>query len=240
MTKLTLPVYISTNDKHTECLKVFTELYKKFWKGEKFNVLGYTPLDVGELGTFHSMGEQGTVQEWSTDLRQYFEKIEDDFFIYGTEDCAFTDYADIKWINQLAKIIQKDPSVGRINLVNPCDREGYTIDNNPHYKAERVDDYGEGKLYKLTKESGYAITAQISIWRKEFFLKYCQPNLSPWDFELKGSTKWASNEDFSVLLVYNDRYPVQRVEAYAASRGWENKEAWIDSISEPLKEELKL
>jgi hypothetical protein len=240
MTKLTLPVYISTNDKHVECLKVFVELYNKFWKGQEFNVLGYAPTEVGDMGTFHSMGKQGSVKEWSTDLRGFFETKEDDFFIYGTEDIAFVDDAYIGWINQLTEIIQNDPTIGRINLVNPCGQEGYTIDNNPHYKANPVKDYGDGRLYKLTKETNYSITGQASIWNKKFFLNYCQPGLSPWDFELGGSRRWLDDNEFSVLLVYGEKYPVSKVEAYAATRGWENKEAWFNLISPELQEEINL
>tara|TARA_R110000765_G_scaffold402950_1_gene498897 strand:- start:783 stop:1505 length:723 start_codon:yes stop_codon:yes gene_type:complete len=240
MTKLTLPVYVSTNDKHTECLKVFTELYRKFWKGQEFNVLGYAPTEVGDMGTFHSMGKQGSVKEWSTDLLKFFGKTGDDYFIYGTEDSAFFDHTDTGWINRLTEIIKKNPTIGRINLVNPCDREGSTIDNNPHYKADLYQNHGDWDLYKLTKDSNYAITAQMSIWNKKFFLDYCQPNYSPWDFELNGSSRWAENQDFSVLLVYGEKYPISKVEAYASTRGWENKEAWIDLISPSLREEIKL
>jgi len=243
MTKLNLPVYISTNDKHVECLKVFVELYQKFWNGQEFNVLGYTPVDVGEMGTFHSMGQQGPLQEWSTDLREFFETKGEDFFIYGTEDIAFVDHTDTGWLNQLTEIIQNDPTIGRINLADPCQpsnngQGGYTIDNNPHYKANLVKNYGDGKLYKLTKKTNYAITAQASIWNKKFFLKYCQPGLSPWDFELGGSRRWLDDNEFSVLLVYGEKYPVSKVEAYAATRGWENKEAWFNLISPELQEEI--
>ena len=63
--KLTAPVYISTNDKHVICLKVFVELFGKFWSGQEVNVLGYTPIDLADFVTFHSMGKQGTVKDWS-------------------------------------------------------------------------------------------------------------------------------------------------------------------------------
>ena len=238
-TKLKLPVYFSTNDKHAICLKVCVELYEKFWEGQEFNVLGYTPTEVGKMGTFHSMGQQGGLQEWSTDLRKFFEKIEGDFFIYGTEDYAFTDHTDIEWINQLTTIIQKDPTIGRINLVNPCEREGYTIDNNPHYKADLVENFGKWSLYKLTKKSSYILTAQASIWNKEFFLRYCQPGLSPWDFETAGSNNAREDEDYSVLLVYGEKYPISKVEAFASGR-WDNKEAWFNLISPALREEINL
>jgi len=240
MTKLNLPVYFSTNDKHTICLKVCAELYEKFWPGQEFNVLGYTPVDVGKMGTFHSMGKQGPVQEWSTDLRKFFETKEEDFFIYGTEDIAFVNYTDIGCLNQLTEIIQNDSTIGRINLVNPNEgQEWYTRENNPHYKTILHEDFGDWGLYKQTKESNYAITTQLSIWNRKFFLRHCQAGLTPWEFELKGSQNARKDEDYQVLMVYGDKYPVHKRESFQAGE-WDRKEDWYPLISPQLKEEISL
>ena len=240
MTKLNLPVYFSTNDKHTICLKVCAELYEKFWPGQEFNVLGYTPVDVGEMGAFHSMGQQGPVQEWSTDLRKFFEKIEGDFFIYGTEDYAFTDYTDIECLNQLTEIIQNDSTIGRINLVNPNEgREWYTRENNPHYKTILHEDFGDWGLYEQTSSSNYAVTTQLSIWNKEFFLRHCQAGLTPWEFELKGSQNARKDKDYRVLMVYGEKYPVYKRESFE-SGNWDRKEDWFHLLSLELREEINL
>ena len=72
--KINVPIYISTNDKHLICLKVFIDLFKKFWPNQSLNILGYTKPEeeFGDLVNFHSMGKQGTLKEWSTDLRNFF------------------------------------------------------------------------------------------------------------------------------------------------------------------------
>jgi|TARA_R110001583_G_scaffold46677_4_gene146344 hypothetical protein len=240
MTKLNLPVYFSTNDKHTICLKVCADLYEKFWESQEFNVLGYTPIDLGEQGTFHSMGEQGAVQDWSTDLRQHFRKIKDDFFIYGSEDVAFVERTDVECLNQLTEIIQSDPTIGRINLVDPC--EGgtwYTRENNPHYKTVLYQDFGDWGLYEQTKESNYSVTTQLSIWSKQFFLRHCQAGLTPWEFELKGSENARKDGDYRVLMVYGDKYPINKREAFESGE-WDRKEDWFHLISPQLREEINL
>ena len=234
--KLTAPVYISTNDKHVICLKVFVELFGKFWSGQEVNVLGYTPIDLAVFVTFHSMGKQGTVKDWSTDLRKQIENA-DEYFIYGTEDIAFYEDADIEWLNELIDIARENKHVGRINLVNPCE-EGYTIERNPHYKVEQVRSFDDWGLYQQTNSSHYQLTTQISIWNKKFFLKYCEPEMTPWDFETVGSYKANFDDFFKVWMVYGDKFPVYKEESFAAGE-WDNRDLWFPLLSSELQDEIK-
>lgn len=235
--KLTAPVYISTNDKHVICLKVFVELFGKFWSGQEVNVLGYTPVDLANFVTFRSMGKQGTVNEWSTDLRNYFLGSRDEFFIYGTEDIAFYKDADIDWLNQLIEIAKQNEQIGRINLVNPCEAR-YTIERNPHYKVQQVKDFGDWGLYEQTDQSNYQLTTQLSIWNREFFLKYCEPNMTPWEFETVGSHKANLDDFFKVWMVYGDKFPVYKEESFAAGE-WDNRDLWFPLLSGELREEIE-
>jgi len=234
--KLTAPVYISTNDKHVICLKVFVELFGKFWSGQEVNVLGYTPIDLADFVTFHSMGKQGTVKDWSADLRIQMEHA-DEYFIYGTEDIAFYKDADIDWLNQLIEIAKENKQIGRINLVNPC-MAGYTIERNPHYKVRQVKDFGDWGLYEQTDQSNYQLTTQLSIWNKEFFLRYCESGMTPWDFETVGSHKARFDDFFKVWMVYGDKFPVYKEESFAAGE-WDNRDLWFPLLSSELQDEIK-
>ena len=245
--KLTAPVYISTNDKHLICLKVFVELFNKFWTGQSLDILGYNKQAYnihgikiwtdGSLVRFHSMGKQGTVNEWSTDLRNYFLGSRDEFFIYGTEDIAFYKDADIDWLNQLIEIAKQNEQIGIINLVNPCEA-GFTIERNPHYKVRQVKDFGDWGLYEQSDQSNYQLTTQLSIWNREFFLKYCEPNMTPWDFETVGSYKARLDKLYKTWMVYGDKYPIYKEESFAAGE-WDNRDLWFPLLSEELQKEIE-
>jgi hypothetical protein len=234
--KLTAPVYVSTNDKHVICLKVFVELFGRFWSGQEVNVLGYAPVDLADFVTFYSMGTQGTVKDWSADLRIQMEHA-DEYFIYGTEDIAFYKDADIDWLNQLIEIAKQNKQIGRINLVNPCE-VGFTMERNPHYKARQVKDFGDWGLYEQTDQSTYQLTTQLSIWNKEFFLRYCEPGMTPWDFETVGSHKARFDEQYKTWMVYGDKYPAYKEESFAAGE-WDNRDLWFPLLSEKLQKEIE-
>ena len=182
------------------------------------------------------MGKQGTVKDWSTDLRKQIENA-DEYFIYGTEDIAFYEDADIEWLNELIDIARENKHVGRINLVNPCE-EGYTIERNPHYKVEQVRSFDDWGLYQQTNSSHYQLTTQISIWNKKFFLKYCEPEMTPWDFETVGSYKANFDDFFKVWMVYGDKFPVYKEESFAAGE-WDNRDLWFPLLSSELQDEIK-
>ena len=113
--KLKAPVYVSTNDKHLMCLKVFVELFNIFWEGQDLNILGYTKpsYSLGERATFHSMGPQQPPEKWSNGLLEFFSSIDDDVFLYGAEDMAFYDHTNCFLINNLIQMMKKDSSIGR-------------------------------------------------------------------------------------------------------------------------------
>ena len=73
-----VPFYVSTNNKHMGCLGVFSYIFNHFLPDQELRILGYKKPDfeLPDNCTFISMGTQGTVNEWSTDLRKYFEDID--------------------------------------------------------------------------------------------------------------------------------------------------------------------
>ena len=107
-TKITVPLYISTNNKHLVCLRAFISTFNHFLPTQELRILGYDFPDY-ELPpncSFISMGIQGGVNEWSTDLRNYFLQSKDEYFIYGTEDTFIYKKPQINFINYLIELIQ--------------------------------------------------------------------------------------------------------------------------------------
>ena len=180
-TKITVPLYISTNNKHLVCLRAFISTFNHFLPTQELRILGYDFPDY-ELPpncSFISMGIQGGVNEWSTDLRNYFLQSKDEYFIYGTEDTFIYKKPQINFINYLIELIQTDENVGRINLVDGTEGDNCTLPNSPHYDVslrkqftDNECDWGGWGLYEQTPNSDYSLTTQFSIWDRKFLLGF--------------------------------------------------------------------
>ena len=85
-----LNIYVSTCDSHLPLIKPFYYLFNKFWgTDQKVTILGYSEpsFELPSNFDFISMGEkQIDIEHWSTDLRNFFESIDDEYFIYTVED----------------------------------------------------------------------------------------------------------------------------------------------------------
>lgn len=166
-----MKIICTTSDKYLHLLPVFSYLFNKYWPGQEAEVVGYRqPHDLPENFSFHSMGTQGHVNEWSTDLRKYFETQETGF-IWLMEDTflkAPVDNANL----ELSYAILND-HVGRIDLT--CD-------------LLKRDHESLGYGYTAAKPgTKYRQSTQPSIWNKEFLLKYLTDGLDPWQFETQAT-----------------------------------------------------
>lgn len=169
-------VIITTSDRYHHLIPIFEYLYKKYWNDGDIELVGYSRPDTSL--PFHSLGVQCTVNEWSTDLRTYFEK-QDDHFIWCMEDTFIK-----RSINHDAMIdaiaLTVMPTIGRIGLTKD-------IINRPHRKDN-------GGVLWAEPDSRYRLSTQPSIWNRDFLLKYLTPGLSPWEFE----TQDPVNDDWDI------------------------------------------
>lgn len=243
--KINIPFYVSTNDKHLECLKVFIHTFNYFLPQQELRILGYDypKYKLPSNCKFISMGIQGSINEWSTDLRNYFLTLKDSHFIYGTEDTFIHKHPKIDFINYLVKLSKKDSSIGRINLVDGTEGENCDLPNSVHYNVNLVNSYeknehswGNWKLYQQNLNlHNCSITTQFSIWNKDFFLKYLVDNLDPWQFEGQ-SFKVSEDDNYKVLMV-DDNFPISKKEGYSLGT-WTNKDYWLSLLDDKTKQEL--
>ena len=163
-----MKVYISTSDKYLQLLKPFSFLFNRFW-GEQQDVvvLGYKEPDFELPNNFEfvSMGiSRNDPKEWSDGLRDYFKSIDDEWFIYATEDMFLVYPVNFSSLQKLETYMVD--GVGRINITNDACRKYYSI--------------VEDNVVELKQDSDYRISCIYSIWNKEFMLKYLKPNMTPW------------------------------------------------------------
>ena len=116
--------------------------------------------------SFHSMGVQGDVSEWSTDLRKYFQGLKEEWFVWLMED-TFLKKVNVScnWVYDGVPIETK---IGRVDLTNDVQKRAHKVD---------------GKLIIADPSSNYRLSTQPSIWNKKFLLQYLTNGLTPWEFE---------------------------------------------------------
>jgi hypothetical protein len=212
-----LNIYVSTSNEHLHAIKPFQFLFNKFW-GENQNVtiLGYRPPDIELYNNFKFVSlreEQGPVEEWAVDLREFFESIDDEYFIYCMEDHFIMEPVDFDVLSVLFSYIEhetfsiltgKTSKVGRIGLTND-------IQYIHGKQYEPFETKNEVKVINKTPTAEYRISTQFSLWSKEYMLRYLLPGMTPWEFELNGSESALS--DGYLILSTEDRHAIKHAQA---------------------------
>lgn len=182
-----LKVICSTSDKYLHLIPVFIYLFNKYFPGQEVEIAGYQKpsCELPDNFTFHSMGEQGTVKEWSTDLRKYFESMDEDWILWMMEDTFIRREVKESAMDECCALMM--PGIGRIALTNDLRSREHTITN--------------GFVY-AHPNSRYRLSTQPSIWNKQFLLQYLTDGLSPWEFE----TQDPKNDGWNIVGAVE--YPV--------------------------------
>lgn len=196
-----LNVYVSTCNGYDVLIKPFYQLFNKFWgTDQNVVILGYRqpPFPLPDNFKFVSLGEeQKNVSDWSTDLRKFFETVDDEFFIYTVEDSFLLHPIDHVIMNSLSQYM-KLPNIGRIAL--------NSFSANKTNEFSQLEDKDYFKIAQQLQTGRFKMSALWSIWSKEYMLKYLQPNRNPWDAEVIGSEE-SKNDGFEVIATL-DNYAV--------------------------------
>jgi hypothetical protein len=186
-----LKIYVSTANQYLHLIKPFSYLFNKFWKRDvQVTVLGYNEPTFKLLNNFNfvSLGKQeGGSKMWSTDLRKFFESINDEFFVYTLEDLFIALPVNLIIFDNLVSLLDND-KVGRIGLTNDMPRGKHNI----------LKSYKKYDIIEREQEERYRLGLTWSIWNREYLLKYLEPNIEPHEFELQGSAK-SKNDGYRIL-----------------------------------------
>ncbi len=190
-----MKIYISTANQYAHLMKPFAHLFNIFWSDrQEVNVLGYdTPtFELPNNFKFISLGKQeGGIKMWSTDLKRFFESIDDKFFIYTVEDHFLTWPVNFRLLNKLISLL--DDNVGRIGLTNDMPGKSYDF----------VEQYKNCHIIERRQDQEYRLSLLWCIWNREYLLKYLESNMDPHDFEIIGSNK-AMNDGYKILGTVGD------------------------------------
>ena len=227
-----MKIYIPTCNQSTYLVEALLYSLNKYWfdyDNHKVVILGYDKpkFKLGDNVSFYSMGKHDPIEEWSTDLKKYFENVDDEYFIYMNDDGPLSKKIDSQLINLFYDILSqnKDSKIGRIGLTQDISRRGH----------DEIGDYGDFKLIEAHQNSQYRTSTQFSIWSREYFLKYLKNSQTPWQFELQHPI----NDGYRVLATKNkyclDFYHLQRKGA-RMSDDWDlsvyDRKKMVDNIED--------
>lgn len=182
-----MKIIVTTSDKYRHIIPIFCFLFNKYWgKQQEVEIVHYAPVPYPLPDNFKlvSLGEQiGGPENFSTDLRKYFEK-QDQWFVWMMEDTFLRASVDIKSLGVLKSLCFDN--VGRINLSKETVKQKYY----DYLISCRGYD-----IFENTQTANYRLSTQPSIWNRDFLLKYLTPGLTPWKFE----TQSAVNDGYRIL-----------------------------------------
>jgi hypothetical protein len=146
------------------------------------------------------MGKQGSVQEWSIDIRTWIEAQPEgeDWFLWLMEDTIFKGVNADKLCEAYAVMA---PDIGRIGLTKDIQNREHTVDSAGFVWAH--------------PESRYRLSTQPSIWNRAYLLQYLLPGLTPWIFE----TQDPVNDGWHIVGLKD--WPVEHNEGVRKSDPWD-------------------
>jgi len=107
-----ITIYVSTCNQHLHLIKIFAYLFNKFWGNhQEVIILGYDvpTFKLPDNFRFISMGKQmGGIEMWSTDLMKFFKSIDDEFFVWTTEDQFLISKINFDFFNKLILLLDEE------------------------------------------------------------------------------------------------------------------------------------
>jgi hypothetical protein len=198
-----LKVYIATSDSNIFIIKYFQYFFNKYFSNKyQVKILGFSKpkFKLEKNFKFVSLAPKqiGGVDKWSDYIINYFEDLTEKFFIFGIDDFMIVRPVDFKVLNT-SEILMKKFNLGRVDL-QPVQ---YAKNTFMFKKFKYCDDIQFKEIKKkffLSKT--YLATGAFSIWKRKFFLKSLEKNMSPWKWEIYG-TKKLQKEKEKVVCSWN-------------------------------------
>jgi hypothetical protein len=201
---------IPTCDKYRGIIEANKYTTDKFGgKDLDVTVLGFKNLnfDIGNW-KYVSLGEDTGPLNFSNDLAKFFANFDDEFFVYGNDDVVVVDNIDLDLLRDLEDVMKADSTIGRIAITTA------SIKNFP-----QCNPYQKRNGYELVEaplqNGDYRLSLHYSIWRTSYFKKYLAPNISPWDWEMRGTSK----HDGMKIMKTIGRYVIDFGHIFRVNRG---------------------
>jgi len=190
-----------TSDKGNWLIGGFIYQWQKYC-GLPMTIFGFSPppCELPEHFTFHSLGkfEDYPADKWSNALLEAFDTFEDEQVSIFLEDYYLVRQVPLRIFDFATTFLRMQPDALRFDLTS--DR----------LYCGNIKDVGYFETYDLieARDSKYQISLQAGVWNKSKLKEIVEPDMSPWDIELQGTTKLIKER--KNLRVYGTRqWPVR-------------------------------
>lgn len=176
-------VFIYSSDKTSWSLRPFAYLFNRYWLNSiDVSVFGNTQpaFDLPDNFTFTSIGPFQPVEEWTTDLRNALQLIDDEVICFFMDDYWLNRRVDANAIRWCYHYMLTCPEVGRFDL---CTDRLYAPGIVDYDKIGYLD------VIKSDPMSPYHFSYQASLWRRKTLLDCIVPAETPWQSEIRGDER---------------------------------------------------
>lgn len=197
-------VIVPTSNDYVNCMVPFAYLFNKYWSSSQpVTVPRYEirPPKLPENFYKPSIGCQAFFT-WSSGMAAFLNDYNSDLFILMLEDYFLYQPVDIEDIKQLWDFMESHQEIVKIDLSG--DRLKY-----PH------EDYLTNMI-KSADDAPWQTSLQVAIWRKDFFLRFLDPDESAWEFEKEGTKRIIEARkagDFEGIILGTKEPPLKYINA---------------------------
>lgn len=224
-------VYVMTSDNYLSILRPYAYLLNRYWKpAPEVIVAGYTApeFELPSNFSFISLGNQRDypVNRWSDGLIKLLNQIDDSHFVLMLEDYLITRHVDTEAVQILYDYARQFTYTVRVDLTG--DRlYAFGVDLN-YGTVNRLD------LIKSMPGSPYHLSTMTAIWNRELLLRVLVPGETPWDLEIRGTTRLSHEQD--MLVIGTRQWPVKHTLAF---RGGDSGKLLLDEVNSADVEALR-
>jgi hypothetical protein len=222
-------VVVLTSNKYVHCMPPFSYLFNKFWDpGQPVQVVRYDVRPAKMPGNFSNfaIGVQDEYT-WSSGLIKYLHYHPGNLILLMLEDYFISEPVDKTQIARYWHMMKASPHIAKIDLSGDRLKVGHTDTNDD--------------LVLSANDAPFQTSLQAAIWRKDFLLKYLDPQEDPWQFEKHGTKRIVNDRNlgkFDGLVLGAKKPPL----VYINAKGGEGNhpEKWdFKKIPDWMKGELK-
>lgn len=206
-------IFISTSDSTMHILPIFAYLFNKYWPNKEVTVLGFAVPDfeLPDNFTYVSVApeQKGGASNWTKYLKEYFNSIDDTHFIFGLDDSLIVRKVSNELYDSIVSYVKNDLNIGRFDLTPGMRwasvRSGY---------LKFIEGPGNLKLVECIHAPAgvltYRLSAAMSIWNRDYFLKSVSIDRSPWAWELEGGLE--AEHDSRLVLGCSEKWCIRKTE----------------------------
>jgi hypothetical protein len=230
-----MKILITTSNKYIHLLTPHSILFNKYWPSQEIVYLGFDNPNVPKLPDncrYVSLGKQSDFGSyWTNPILPYINSLKEDYFAITVEDVMLCGPVDLKGVQALEREV----------ACSNADKA--MLDSHLNWNmsfAGYMHPYKEGIL-ELDQRAQYRTSLAPAIWRKEYFLRYCKPNMSCWDFELKNMPE-SQRDGATIISLAQKEFLVKTANVYDKGRPapCHNKRLKWGSTSGITKEDILL